>query len=193
MTRNYIFKLYGDDNNEAITEKYAHLYTFENRAKAYASLGVLLSKDKDVESDSPIGHVWLGKIIDWNEAAQAWVGKVNANKTLCSLLNLEGQNLDPEIVYMRTIALMVESTWTEPLFSYIRSYAQWLHGQVQLHYLDEVGDYGRWFASVPTREMCQKFWTGQESKGHRGIRQAVKNFLPPSHNPCYLVATAVAA
>jgi len=163
LQRHYRTKEYGDDNNEKISEKYSEHYTFEKRVEAYAELGVKLSKDKDVESTNPTGHVWLGKTIRWDVPAGAWVGEVNTNKILCSLLNLESNDMEPELVYMRTVALLVESTWTEPLQTYMRDYAHWLYEQQNKLAVDR-GELDKWFISVPTHEMCKNFWLGRESK-----------------------------
>lgn len=162
IKRHYRTKCYGDDNNEKVAPPYDIHYTFEKRQAAYAELGITLSKAKDVESRDPQGHVWLGKTIRYDAESQAWVGEVNANKVLCSLLNLESNDLVPEIIFMRTIALMVEATWTEPLQTYIRQYAHWLHEKTIKHALD-MGDNDRWFVSVPTHEMCKNFWLGREA------------------------------
>jgi len=173
IKRNYRFKVYGDDNNEKISKTYAHLYTYENREKEYALLGVKLSKDKDVESDTPEGHVWLGKTIRWDKGTGTWVGEVNANKVLCSLLNLESKDNEPELIFMRTIALLVEATWTEPLQTYIRAYAHWLYDK-QEKLAIEREDLDKWFISVPTHEMCKNFWLGREG---RAIHASVLKYL----------------
>lgn len=162
MKRNYKTKLYGDDNNEKIRQLYAHFYTYESREAMYKSLGVKLSKDKDVESNTPTGHVWLGKTIRYDKDAQAWVGEVNSNKILCSILNLESRDMPPELVFMRAVALMIEATWTEPLQRYLREYVHWLYDK-QNKFAIERGDLDKWFISVPTHEMCKNFWLGRES------------------------------
>jgi len=180
MKRYYRTKLYGDDNNEKIDERYAKFYEYEKREAAYAKLGVKLSKDKDVESDSLEGHVWLGKTIRWNAEAGAWVGEVNQNKVMCSLLNLESKDMPPEMVFMRTIALMVEATWTEPVQTYIRGYAHDLYQQQNKLAIDR-DDLDKWFISVPTHEMCKNFWLGREAlipDKELKMFQAIHEYLP---------------
>jgi len=161
MNNNYRTKLYGDDNNEAISEPFAKYYSFEKRQAGYAEFGITLSKDKDVDSNHLDGHVWLGKTIRWDANTGSWVGEVNSNKVLCSLLNMESRNVDPEVIYMRAIALLVESTWTEPLHGYIRGYCHWLKDQIGKMKVEDLNH--RWFVSVPTKEMCKNFWLGRES------------------------------
>lgn len=172
MKRHYRFKLYGDDNNEKVLPPYDQYFTFERRDAAYKELGMILSPDKDVESDSPTGHVWLGKTIRYDAESCAWVGEVNSNKILCSLKNLESQNMETEIVYMRAIALMVEATWTEPLQAYMRKYVHMLYER-QNKLAVERGDLDKWFIAVPPLEMCKNFWLGRESS----IPTEVKDFL----------------
>lgn len=162
IKREYRHKEYGDDNNEKIKSPVGDKYTFENRQRAYAEVGIALSKPKDVESNSPTGHVWLGKTVRYDKDAGAWVGEVNANKILCSLLNLESKDLMPELVFMRLVALLVEATWTEPLQTYLRKYAHWLYEQ-QNKLAIERDDLDHWFISVPTLEMCKNFWLGREA------------------------------
>lgn len=175
MKRHYRMKCYGDDNNEKVKPPYDVHYTYEKRAAAYAELGITLAKSKDVESRDPTGHVWLGKTIRFDYEAQAWVGEVNSNKTLCSLLHLESSDLEPEIVFLRTVALMVEATWTEPLQSYIRSYALWLHERIIKHSID-AGLHDKWFVSVPTHEMCKNFWLGRESSAP-GVNESINHAI----------------
>jgi hypothetical protein len=152
--------LYGDDNNESISEKYAHCYTYERRAAAYAEFGMVLSKDKDVESNSIDGHVWLGKTI--KKTPFGYVGVVNENKSICSLRNLEDKETEPGIILTRTIMLMVEATWTEPLQTYIRNYVRWLCDHKVRPYTQDEFQFQKWLQTIPTLESCKRFWMGWE-------------------------------
>lgn len=180
--RDYRYGLYGDDNIEAIMGKFGHLFTYEERASIYAQFGMSLSKAKDVFSDSVEGHVWLGKTI--KKVGNHYVGLVNPEKVLCSLLNLESKSLEPELVYTRAMALMVESTWTEPLQTVVRDFVIWLRAQGVFVKQYET-EHEQWFAALPSLATCKAFWLGEESTGYDFAfmeRPDVREFL----SECYV-------
>lgn len=157
--RHYRFGLYGDDNNEAVSPKYAQCYSVERRRAAYAEFGIVLSESKDYASIDIIGHTWLGKMIAME--GNRYVGTVGVDKVLCSLLNVESKTVDPGLVLQRALALMVESTFTAVLGEYVRQFVYWLIDR-HIRVPPAEGDSAltQWVLAVPSRYACKQFLLG---------------------------------
>lgn len=156
--------VYGDDGNDSVSPKYAPYYDFTHRSRAYSLFRWTLSQTKDVDTGVPLGHTWLGKLVGmWNGH---YVPIVKPDKVLCSLRNLEARAISPGVRYVRALALLVESTFTEPLQTWLRAYVHHLFDQgaaAKVVGKDRLA-FGPWLTSVPTHEDCVRFWLGQEAR-----------------------------
>jgi len=155
--RNFRFGVYSDDKNSAVSPQWAPNFTFAKRQAAYRELGMDLDPAKDKESMDLTGHAWLGKIFELR--SNIYVPVANRTKLLCSLRNLEGARPD-DILMARTLALMVESTFTD-IFPWMRNHVLWLMSIMTTTPLDST-EFQKWLWAVPTFEQCVRFWLGLE-------------------------------
>jgi len=157
--RHYKFGVYSDDKNAGVSKEWAPYFHFQARATAYAELGFTLDPSKDVCSTVLDGHQWLGKT--FRKEGGTHVPEANAVKLLCSLRNMESL-VKPDVLMSRTLALMVEATFTSA-FPWIRRYAVWLMQTLEVQLKDTDADlFEKWLWSIPTYAECRRFWLGTE-------------------------------
>lgn len=156
------FKVYGDDNGTQVwNPELVPFYSFEKLDETYRAFNLSLDKSKSLfrksvlpSTDAP-GMQWLGF-----RCGPDYVPMFDAEKAACSMLN-PTKNLAPPQALLKAVSLMINVTFSdELLFDTIRLYAQNLVKECGL----EVPNFG-WvsYATIPTREDCVRFWTGDES------------------------------
>lgn len=158
MMENWLNGLYSDDQVGGVPAKYAPNFTFEARKASYDKVGWKLSVEKDICSHNIVGHTFLGKEIGIEHGVL--VPKVKYDKILCSLRNLEGR-LPLPIIYARALALMVESTFTYPLYFVVRGFCEQLSRRTAVSEEDDTVIM-RWLSSFPTHEQLKNFWLGSQ-------------------------------
>lgn len=158
-----IFNLYADDNVFGTNKIHKEFHDFELRSKYYAELGISLSREKDFSGTTgPEGHTFLGpKAI---RTGYGWAPLYNRDKIVCSMLHLS-RAFKPGVLLARTLSLMVNATFDEPLFNLLRQYAlRLIQRGIEVDKSEFTPDERQFFSTStpPTWEQCRNFWFGYE-------------------------------
>jgi DNA-binding XRE family transcriptional regulator len=166
MKKSMKFRAYADDHLNRF-KKGDPLESYETRAKYYAECGIMLSKDKDMVSDTIIGHTFLGMTVGLYKGT--FVPKADPEKILGGL-TFPPKGFELDVDFSRTVAYMMLATFSDrKLFDEIREHAIQLQNQgakfVSINDTDVYTIELSQLKYLPTYEDCVKFWTAFEEAG----------------------------
>jgi hypothetical protein len=149
---------------------------FENRREFYARFNVTLSSEKDVVSDSPQGHTFLGFTAYEDPHSKKWLPVFNLDKALCSALR-PGGTISDSLRYVRLSALRV-LCFFHPKYELIKELARHIYSKPftteGLRHMDK-GEFKELseetlsiMSSFPSDRQIKSLWMGDERVGPEG-------------------------
>jgi len=146
----------GDDHLLGVPRRANWDWSFTNRSRLYAMVGLSLSKEKDFMSNSVEGAIFLGLRCVRNGY---WFDPVfrDSNKLLCALVHYDSKRSgsDPEVVKSRLINFRYLSAFDDGLFYIVDSVC---------HLLTNI----KWEAGeLSEQTYYQSFWRGLDEGSYR--------------------------
>jgi len=158
--------LLGDDHIFGTnTEEIAN---FENRRLVYDGMGSELNKEKDLVSNSVLGHTFLGFTAQYDAKYGRIVPVFNIEKALCSALK-PGGSVTPALRYARLTGLRILTIFS-PGYDLIKCLARRCYesGYVIDEPTDVEAEMVKFLLSWPSDEVIERLWLGFEGSGWVG-------------------------
>lgn len=153
----------GDDHIAGTNDP--EIADYEIRRAHYAKFGVTLTKEKDLVSNSPEGHTFLGFVCRLDELRHRWVPVYDYEKAMCSALK-PGGRVSPGLRYVRLAAFRV-LCFFDPRYETIKALALRFYEEGLSLEEDEVKEEDKTFVSFllawPSDAAIERLWLGTES------------------------------
>jgi len=125
FNRKVYLALYADDHIFSVDQDLG-FHPYEVRQPLYAEFGVGLDKAKDLVTDDPDGHTFLGMKARWDPKHENYVPIFDPFKATNVMMKNESQKVDVSAIWSRCYSIALLTCYDENMYDLCRSYLTYL-------------------------------------------------------------------